>query len=435
LGKNVMEHSLDDITQEMNVIGTYIKESKITTVAVSLSDSVELLALIFAGAFYHFRIVIIPHTISSELVSKFVKKSQAQLLIAEAGALDLTILTKGNKKLNHVIWVAKQGSRHMDWNDVPEGIGGDLEVSVWHELVKDKGDSVGSQVPETDSKDPTSSIATLWPSSSPGDGEFIEYTPQSLVAGIGALQSSLPTLQRLSPDDLVLSIDTLALVYPLCWLMSALYSHSSVALNSVAGEDADFALATVGISPTVIVASSTTISEYHKKFMQPHTGLLSRVSRWFQTRNLDAGRMPSQNLLSRIANIGPTAELSLERLRLLAISYRVDNEKANMMSYQQLTDFRIFTGARIAYALVAPGVAGAVTQTYIYDYRREKGLAHLGAPLSSIEIKLTGHVENAGLERAVEGELTVSGPAVVTGTTRIPVRARFRADNTLELVQ
>lgn len=122
--------------------------------------------------------MIIPHDISSELVSKFVKQSQAQLLIAEAGALDLTILTKGNKKLNHVIWVAPQGSRHMDWNDVPEGIGGDLEVSVWHELVKDKGDSVGSEVPQTDSKSPTSPIVTLWPATSPESGEFVEYTPE-----------------------------------------------------------------------------------------------------------------------------------------------------------------------------------------------------------------------------------------------------------------
>lgn len=226
------------------------------------------------------------------------------------------------------------------------------------------------------------------------------------MAGIGALQSSLPTLQRLTPDDLVLSINSLALIYPLCWLMAALYSHSSVAFNSVAGEDADLALATVGISPTVIVASSTTIAEYHKKFMHPNTGLVSRVSRWFQARNLDAGRMPAQGILSRIANIAPTADLTLERLRLLAISYRVDAAKANMLSYQQLTDFRIFTGARIAYSLIAPGVAGAVTQTNVYDYRGGSGLAHLGAPLSSVEIKLTGHAENAGLERAIEGEVS-----------------------------
>ena len=188
--------------------------------------------------------------------------------------------------------------------------------------------------------------------------------------------------------------------------MAALYSHSSVAFNSVAGESADFALATVGISPTVIVASSTTISEYHQKFMHPHTGLMARVSRWFQARSLDSGRMPSQNVLARIANIAPTAELTLERLRLLAISCRVDDDRSNMLSYEQLTDFRIFTGARTLYSLIAPGVAGAVTQSNVYDYRRQDGMAHFGAPLSSVEIKLTGHRENAGIERAVEGEVS-----------------------------
>jgi hypothetical protein len=46
VGKRVFEHSLDDITHEINVIGTYIQEARIATVAVSLADSVELLALI-----------------------------------------------------------------------------------------------------------------------------------------------------------------------------------------------------------------------------------------------------------------------------------------------------------------------------------------------------------------------------------------------------
>jgi hypothetical protein len=122
--------------------------------------------------------VIIPHNIPSELISQLLGKSQAQLLIAEAGVVNLTVLTKGNKNLNHVIWVAKQGTRHMDWNEVPEGIGGDIEVSVWHELVKDKGQAIEYSVPTTDFRSPTSPIVTLWPSSSPENGELVEYTPQ-----------------------------------------------------------------------------------------------------------------------------------------------------------------------------------------------------------------------------------------------------------------
>jgi hypothetical protein len=49
LGKNLMEHELDDITQEINVIGKYINESQAKEVLVALADSVELLAAIFGG--------------------------------------------------------------------------------------------------------------------------------------------------------------------------------------------------------------------------------------------------------------------------------------------------------------------------------------------------------------------------------------------------
>lgn len=50
-GRSVTEHGLDDVTQEMNVIGRYIQESKAKTVAVSLTDSVELIAAIFGPSF------------------------------------------------------------------------------------------------------------------------------------------------------------------------------------------------------------------------------------------------------------------------------------------------------------------------------------------------------------------------------------------------
>ncbi|KAL1970880.1 hypothetical protein VTN77DRAFT_2714 [Rasamsonia byssochlamydoides] len=430
LGKDLVEHDLDDITQEINIIGKYINESQAKKVVVALSDSVELLAAIFAGAFYNFHVVMFPHNLSPEALSNYLHKSQAQLLIAEAGAVDLAVVTKGNKQLNHVIWVAKQGSRHLDWNEVPAGIGGELEVSVWHELVKDKKHSVEAELPPLDPKSETPSITTLWPSTS-GAGEFVDYTPQNLVAAIGALANSLPRNQRLTPDDLVLSIDSLSRSYPLCWVMVALFSNASVALNSVAGDDVDFVLATVGVTPTVVIASSRTVTDYHKKVMRPHTGLLSSIGRKFQAQTLDAGRMPTQNLLSRVANVGPTAEQP--KLRLLIVSYRVDDSAENLLSSEQLTDLRIFTGARVIYALTAPGVAGAIAQTHPFDYRRHEGPAHFGPPVSSVEIILTGHPEDSGLERAVEGQITVSGPAVVDKKVSLSARARFRQDYTLEL--
>lgn len=217
--------------------------------------------------------------------------------------------------------------------------------------------------------------------------------------------ASLPRAQRLTSSDLLLSIDSLSRSYPLCLVLAALYTNSSLALNSVSGEGVDFALATGGISPTVVVSSSHTMSDYHRKFMEPHTGLLAKLGRWFQSRALDSGTMPTSNVLSDLANIGPTAELSLDKLRLLFISHRADGKQEKQLTSEQLTDLRIFTGARVIYALTASKVAGAISQTNVYDYRRSSGSNHFGAPLSSVEITLTGHEEGAGIERAVQGQV------------------------------
>ncbi|KKK26706.1 hypothetical protein ARAM_001458 [Aspergillus rambellii] len=428
LGKQAIEHSLDQMTAEMNVIGKHLQSAKVKAVAVCLTDSVELLTSIFVGAFYGFKIIIIPHNLDPKELSALLQKSEADALIAEAGALDLALVAKDNNQLSQVVWVAKLGSRHMDWNDVPKEVEGRLQVAVWHELVEEKKDLSGLEVPEWDPSSPTPSLTTVWPSSS-HTGEFIEYGPKNLASGIAGLMFSLPRNQRINSGDLVLSIDSLSRLYHLCQVLTAIFSNASVALNSVAGEDVDFALATVGVSPTVIVASSRTISEYHSKFMKPHSGLLSSIARWFQVRSLDSGSMPSQGFFSRLATVGPMAELSLSRLRLLCISHRIDGDSEGQLDYEQLTDLRVFTGARVVYALAAPGVAGAISQTNIFDYRRFQGPSHFGAPLSSVEVTLTNVPD--GLE---QGQITVTGPAVISGKTTTQIQARIRDDNTFEIL-
>lgn len=249
---------------------------------------------------------------------------------------------------------------------------------------------------------------------------------QNLAAGISALFACLPRNQRFNSNDVVLSIDSLARSYPLCQIMAALYSNASIALNSVAGESVDFALATAGASPTVIVASSRTMSNYHEKIMRPHTGIISSIARWFQVRDLDAGVMPSNSIFSQIANIGPTAELSFDKLRLLCISHRFDAGNDVRLSSEQLTNLRIFTGARVVYALTGPGVAGAIAQTNVYDYRRFSGLSHFGSPLSSLEAILTD-VREGGAEKAVEGQVSVQFVASHSGIPLTVCRSRQMA--------
>ncbi|KAJ5223416.1 hypothetical protein N7468_007958 [Penicillium chermesinum] len=413
LGRKAIESSLSQITQEINVIGHHFQDTKVKTVAISLTDSVELLAAIFAGAFYGF------------------KTLRPMLSLQEAGSLDLSAATKGNKKLTQVLWVAKYGNRHMDWHEVPDELKGGMEVEVWHELVESKKDLAGLDIPEYDASQPTPGLSTVWPSETQS-GKFIDFEPENIIAGISSLGSVLPRSQRFNPSDLVLSIDSLSRSYPLCQIMSALFSNASIALNSVAGEDVDFALATVGVSPTVIIASSRTMSKYHEKIMAPQAGLFSSLGRWVQSRSLDSGNMPSKGFFSQLAKIGPTAELSLDNLRLLCISHRIDDDSSVRLSSQQLNDLRIFTNARIVYALTGPGVAGAIAQTNVFDYRLLDGPSHFGSPLSSTEATLVDVPESKASDTP-EGKLVVEGPAVVGEKTMIPVQVRFGLDNTLEL--
>lgn len=100
--------------------------------------------------------------------------AQADALIAEAGSLDLSVAAQGNKQLSHVVWVAKYGNRHMDWHGVPEGVDRDIKVDVWHELVEEKKDLAGLDLPEYDPKEQAPAINTVWPSSSQS-GKFIDF--------------------------------------------------------------------------------------------------------------------------------------------------------------------------------------------------------------------------------------------------------------------
>lgn len=430
LGNKVIEHSLDSITQDINVVGRYLSDAKSKTVAICLTDSAELLTVIFAGAFYNFKIVLIPHHVTSQALLAHLQKVGADALIAEAGSHDLAIIARDCAQLSHVVLVASPGSMHMDWSGVPGAIQDNLKVAVWHEMIVERRNLTESEVPEYDPSSPTPSVSTLRSLAS-DDEEFVEYLPENLVAGIGALGAVLPRSQRFSHDDLVLSIDSLSRSYPFCLVMAALFVNASVALHSVAGERVNFALATAGVSPTVIVTSSRTMSDYHKIISQ-RTHFVSRVSRWFQTHALDAGRMPSRSLLSQLAYVGPTVELSLDKLRLLCISHPVDASSEARLTYQQLSDLRVFIGARIVYALTGPGVAGAISQTSIWDYRRGQGPSHFGAPVSSVEITLAGVPENVA-DPDMEGQITVKGPAVTSQTTTLLSRGRFQNDNTLDL--
>ena len=214
--------------------------------------------------------------------------------------------------------------------------------------------------------------------------------------------------------------------------MGALFANSSIALNSVAGETVDFALATAGVSPTVIIASSQTMGDYHEKIMRPHTGLISSIGCWLQARTLDAGNMPTHNFFTSWLALVPLPSFLWTTCGFFAFPTALMVAPLLVLLLNKLTELRIFTGARVVYALTGPGVAGAISQTNAFDYRCLTGPSHFGAPLSSTEITLK-NVPEGSPDGAEEGQLTVSGPAVINGTTSLSGRARIGIDNTLEL--
>ena len=121
--------------------------------------------------------VLIPHNLNPEVLSRHLQKVKTDVLIAEAGALDLSIVANDNKQLSQVIWVAKYGSRHMAWGQLPPGVRTDLKVAVWHELVEEERHLSSLEVPNWDPKSPTPSLSALQHLSK-DTSEFIEYQPE-----------------------------------------------------------------------------------------------------------------------------------------------------------------------------------------------------------------------------------------------------------------
>ena len=245
------------------------------------------------------------------------------------------------------------------------------------------------------------------------------------MAAIAAQISVLPRTHRLGPSDLVLSLDSLSLLYPMIVTLAALFSGASIAVSSVAGPAVDLALASQAVTPTIVIATADTLLKFHKQRDTASGSFLSRLQHYFHTRSLAAGVMPTAGKITGRASP-----------RLIYTSAKAGMDLVPLSS-KELSDLRLFTGARIIYALTANGVAGAVAQTNMLDYRQTETpskKSHFGPPLSCVEIKL---VETPGYNISDHGEpvgdIVVAGPAVVGGETELGVIGSMGNDNTLAL--
>ncbi|CAO2647084.1 Nn.00g080060.m01.CDS01 [Neocucurbitaria sp. VM-36] len=430
--EGVSEHKIEAVTKEIAIIGTHLKDHGAKRVAIYLPNSIEFLAVVFAGAFYDFSPVLIPYNQPHTTLVELLVQTGADALVAEAGSFPLADISRGAPALRQIIWTVEKTSRHMDWSEVPEGIGGKIDVSVWHQLVQDQTN--GAVVLPSDTKK-APNVVFLWQESVGKSAEIVEFTQQNLAAAVGALNTSLPLVHRLNASDTFLPADAFTHSYSLCLTLSALFAHATVIINSVAGPGVDLTLASRSIAPTVTVISAETAAKLHSTTTTSVTSGPKKLAHYLETRMLTAGRLPTDTFLTKLnaptrADIGTTPG----KLRLVFVSERA-GLNTPPLSEEDLSDLRIYTKARVVYALTTAKVAGAVAQTNIYDYRR--GLtpsskhSHFGVPLSCVEIKLKDTPRHKTTDEQSAGELVVTGSSVAGGEVNLGVNAVIRDDHTL----
>lgn len=397
---------LADINRQIALIGQHLKANGGSNIAIYLPNSIEFLATLFACSFYDLTAILVPYDQDQpiENIISLLRQTKADTVVAAVGSFPFDVIKKSYPALKQLIWVVDEGSKHMDWNEVPTGTGGPVNVSTWQEIVQD-APATGVDLPATDRKTKLKNILAFWPS-----GELVEYTHANIIAGIAGQLSSLPAAQRLNNSDLVLPVDSLSTMYPLVLTLSALYSNASVALNSVAGTSPDLVLATQGISPTIVVVSPKTLAKVLSETAAKMSSPVYKIVHWFQTRSLvQQGVMPASTVLSRaFDHLRPIIGSTPGKLRLIYVSQQI-GAKAEPLTARNLTDLRIYTGARIIYSLASSKVAGAVTQTGIYDYRVEDNseqVSHFGAPISSVEFFLKDTKEHKTTDESSRGEVS-----------------------------
>ncbi|KAI6783039.1 uncharacterized protein J7T54_002201 [Emericellopsis cladophorae] len=433
--EKVIEHKLEDITRQINLIGQHFTENKAARVAVYLPNSIELLATLFAAAFCpNVTTVLIPFDTSEDNLISMLRQAEVDTVITASGSFPLDNVTKSYPALRQLIWVVDEGSKHLDWNEVPEGVGSAVNVATWQDIVHDAPAAAGLELPATDATTTPGDIITFWQNSQTSQAQMARFTQANIVAGVAAQLAALPHRERLNAADLFLPADSMVHSHTLVVTLAALYSNASVAFNSVAEQSSDVALATQGVVPTILVASPETLLRTHGESAGKLTSALASASHALSTRSLtQEGIFNTSNLLSPFSSgARPAIGTTPGKLRLVYVAERA-GASTPALSSRVVSDLRIFTGARVIYALTAAPVAGSVSQTAFFDYRldAENGKAHFGGPVTSVEVWLKDTDVNKTTDDKVEGEINVRGPSVAGGEASLGVVGRINEDHTV----
>ena len=407
--QNVEEHRLDDITRQINLIGQQIVDQGGNRVAIYLPNSVELVVTLFACAFYNLTAVILPFDQPDDVLISMLRRSATDTVVTAPGSFPFDVVVKNYPSLRQLIWVVDEGSKHMDWNEVPEGTGGTVNVSTWQDIISDNPPDAGKNLPPLEGQKEPRDVTIFWHPKPGQQEEMVRFTAANLVSAIAAQLFAVPTAQRMGPSDLFLPADSLANSHTLVLTLAALFSNASVAFNSVASQADDLAIATRGVAPTILVATPAALLKTHEEASNRlASSFLASKLHWQQTRQLtQTGVMPAAGGFLSSFYTGTVRPPGTGKLRLILTAERAGADSPKL-STAVLSDLRAFTGARIMYALTAAKVAGAATQTGFYDYRvfEHERYSHFGPPLTSTEILLRDTKEYKTTDERSQGEVS-----------------------------
>ncbi len=362
---------------------------------------------LFACSFYNLTAIVLPFDEPDDAVLSMLRRSAADAVVTAPGSFPFDAVVQNYPALRQLIWVVDDGSKHMDWNEVPKGTGGSVNVATWQEIINDHPADAGKELPPIDGQSEPRDVTIFWKSKPGTMEEMVRFTSANLISAVAAQIAAIPTSQRIGPSDLFLPADSLANTYTLVLTLAALYSNASVAFDSVAGGSADLSVAAQGIAPTILVATPEALLKTHSEAAGRLTSVVASKIHWLQTRSLTQdGVMPAVSMLSRINdNARPAIGTTPGKLRLIFTAERIGAGTPHLSS-AMLSDLRVFTRARVIYALTAPKVAGAVAQTTFYDYRVFDGeCSHFGPPLTSTEFFLRDKGANKTTDEKMEGEV------------------------------
>ncbi|KAI5290940.1 hypothetical protein KEM52_000307 [Ascosphaera acerosa] len=445
LGRFVTTHTAEEMTRQMCVLGRRFGGSGTgggdgdgtrRTVLVCLSSSVELLVALFASSFFHFDIVLAPSDLPPDQLGHTAQAVRADTLLAEAGSLDLLAVLGAGRTLREVLWVTRGPGDGIDWAEAPD-IARPLAIDTWAGIMGEtvQGEDASLPPPEEASPPP---VTLLWVKPD-GQTELTTYEQQHLVAGTAGVLAALPTAHRLRATDTVLLADHPSQPYALATALAALFTRAALALGPVAGSRVNLALASETCAPSVVVAGAPAVADFYTEYLLPASrGVLGLGALAACLRRVALGRGVFPPRLGARGLAGSVRVLLVaQRADAAAGATGATGAARPAVDCAMMAGLRALLGVRVAVALAAPGVFGAVSQTNLLDYRVPRGVgAHFGPPVSSVEVKVVQGgrgAEDETRDRVMEGSIHVAGPAVVGGHRDLGVQGRINPDYTLSL--